>query len=181
MQKARFDFWGLLTSAVVLLYLGAPPSPSTFADWTYRQAGGNGYEYIYICVCMIRQEVLADVSHELFMSSNLDMTGRLRDHSSGAVPHGMFSGDAMVHRGQSCTGLSCKLSKSLPASHPTAHVQCCAAFKVGLFDLLTTKSAEVLQCLSMLVVFFLGDVVLLSRSKGNVCHGPSFTSHMRCG
>ena len=47
----------------------------------------------------------------------LDITGRLRDHSSGAVPHGMLSGYAVVHCGQSCRGLSCESNMSLPAEH----------------------------------------------------------------
>ena len=29
--------------------------------------------------------------------------------------------------------------------------------------------AQVVQCLSMLVVFYLGDVVLLGRGQGNMC------------
>lgn len=90
-QKARFDFWGLLTSAVVLLYLGAPPSPSTFRDWGYLQV---------ICVAI--------------RVAQCWMGGLLVKHWS-------------------------------------------------------TVAKAVMQCLSMLVVFYVGDVVVLGRSQGNVC------------
>lgn len=90
-QKARFDFWGLLTSAMVLLYLGAPPSPSTFKDWSYLQV----------------------------------------------------------------TDVVIRVVQSLMACLVVKHW--------------STVAKAVTQCCSMLVVFFLGDVVLLGRSQGNVC------------
>lgn len=90
-QKARFDFWGLLTSAMVLLYLGAPPSPSTFQDWGYLQ--------VTDVVIRVVQSLMA--------------------------------------------GLVVKYW--------------------------STVAKAVTQCCTMLVVFFLGDVVLLGRSQGNVC------------
>ncbi|CAK9096500.1 Hypothetical protein (Fragment), partial [Durusdinium trenchii] len=90
-QKARFDFWGLLTSAVILLYLGASPSPSAFQDWRYLQV---------ICV--------------LIRVLQAWMAGVIVKHWS-------------------------------------------------------TVAKAVTQCLSMIIIFFLGDVIILGRSQGNVC------------
>lgn len=90
-QKARFDIWGLLTSAMVLLYLGAPPSLSTFKDWGYLQVSD--------VVIRVVQSLMAGVVVKYW----------------------------------------------------------------------STVAKAVTQCCTMLVVFFLGDVVLLGRSQGNVC------------
>jgi len=90
-QKARFDFWGLITSALVLLYLGEPPSVQLYRDWTYLQVGA----------------VLLRVVQSL-------MAGLLVKRWS-------------------------------------------------------TVAKAVLQSLSMLLVFFFGDVAFLGRGQGNLC------------
>ncbi|CAE7353708.1 unnamed protein product [Symbiodinium natans] len=90
-QKARFDFWGLLTSALILFYLGEPPSPQLYRDWHYIQVGA----------------VLLRVVQTL---------------------------------------MGCLLVKHW-----------------------STVAKAVLQCLSMLLVFFFGDVAFLNRGQGNLC------------